>query len=478
MEPFEWSLTDTLQALTARQCSAEDLVATMLARIEQHNPVLRAFLSVSDRALADARESDQRRMSGQPTGLLEGIPIAVKDLFDTDFLSTTYGGVHDPAHRPTRSATVVQRLQAAGAIVIGKTNLHEYAYGTTTENPHYGNCVNPWNRSKIAGGSSGGSSVALVAGLCTAAIGTDTGGSIRIPAALTGHVGLKPTFGLVPTTGVLPLAPTLDHIGPMTRSVADAALLLEVMAGYDPNDRQSVRIPPSTYLSAANVDSSAAEGRPIRVGVPKRFFFEKCHASVLQTVTDALRKVENARRDLAFMEVEVPDIEEVPDLQSAIIGSEARAIHDRNLRSHPEQYGDDVRTRLLQADAIPGFAYVQAIDFRRRFQKVLQALWKDVDVLVTPTTPLTATDVGQRKAHIRTLEVGIRGHLTRYTNPWNLSGLPAITIPCGLCPDELPAGIQLIGPAWGERKLIAIAQKFEAVLPWRSVAPDYREVQQ
>ncbi|MDQ0190856.1 amidase [Alicyclobacillus cycloheptanicus] len=467
VEPYEWTIVETLRALERRICSAEELTRLLLSRIEQANPVLHAFLAVSERAIEDARVIDERRRAGAPVGPLGGVPVAIKDLMDTDFAPTTYGGLHRRDVLPAASAAVVRRLQRAGAIIIGKTNLHEYAYGTTSENPHYGNCVNPWNRAKITGGSSGGSAAAIAAGLCTAAVGTDTGGSIRIPAALTGHVGLKPTHGLVPASGVFPLAPSLDHVGPMTRTVQDAALMLNVMAGYDPRDPHALRAPVPSY-------ESGVLAQPVRIGVPKRFFFDKCQAGVLQTVTEALRRVERDCPAFSFEEVVVPYIEEVPEAQNAVIGSEARAVHADWLRDQPALYGEDVRQRLEAADAIPGYQYVQALEVRRRFRSAVERLLSEVDVLVTPTTPLAATDIGQAKTHIRTLEVTVRSHLTRYTNPWNLSGLPAVTIPCGLTVDQLPVGLQLIGPARAERKLLAVARRFEEVLPWRSIAPDFR----
>lgn len=465
LEPYAWSLTQTRQALSERTISAEELVSQMLARIEQYNPSLRAFLAVSELALESARAEDTKLAAGAAVGPLSGIPVAVKDLFDTDFLPTTYGTVDIRPDVPQTTAQAVLRLQGAGAIVIGKTNLHEFAYGTTSENPHYGSVVNPWNRSKITGGSSGGSSAAIAAGLCTAALGTDTGGSVRIPASLTGHVGLKPSYGRIPTTGVYPLATSLDHVGPMTRTVADAALLFAVLC-----------TPAGQALTSCTKSSSdpSSAGRPIRVGVPKRFFYDKCHPSVHQTVLDALRKVEQAYPQMVFEEVEVPGIDEVPDAQNAILASEARAVHEERLLTKPGSYGEDVRKRLEAGDTIRGWQYVRAQQQRNEFRSAATMLLHRVDVLVTPTTPLTATDIGQAKAHIRTLEVGVRSHLTRFTSPWNLSGLPALTLPCGLSPDGMPVGLQLVAAPNHDEQLLRIASRFEEVLQWHSVAPEFR----
>ncbi len=460
-----WSIEQTLAALSDKTCSTEELIRTTFDRIQTLNPKLKAFISVNpDYALAKAREVDSRRSAKLPLGPLAGVPIAVKDLYDTDFAPTTYGGLHYQHHRPSASAEAVRRLEQAGAIVVGKTNLHEYAYGTTSENPHYGTVLNPWNRAKIAGGSSGGSSAAVVAGMCTAAIGTDTGGSVRIPAALTGHVGLKPTFGLISSAGVFPLAPTLDCVGPMTKTVADAALMLDVMAGYDPKDPHSVRVPVRKYQVSAFTGTA-------KVGVAKHFFFDRCHASVLQVVQSALSQLEADPR-FNLDEVSVAGIDRVPEHQSAIITSEAFVVHQKLFQEQPHLYGPDVRERLAGANSVKGYEYIAADAFRRQFQKNLQALFAEYDVIITPTTPLTATDVGQTKAHIRAHEVFVRGHLNRYTNPWNFSGLPAITIPCGLSAEGLPVGLQLISWKFSEQKLLTIAKAVEEVISWEAAVPD------
>lgn len=467
MQTHQWSLEQAIKALDARLCSAEELTQATLQRIQKYNPGLRAFLAVSEHAMAAARRADERRAAADGAGvpLLTGVPVAIKDLLDTADLPTTYGGRHFQGHTPSRSASVVRRLEEAGAIIIGKTNLHEYAFGTTTENPHYGNTVNPWNRSKIAGGSSGGSSAALVAGLCFAAIGTDTGGSIRIPAALTGHVGFKPTYGLVSKTGVFPLAASLDHVGPMTRTVADAAILLNLLAGYDPEDSGAVQQPVRDY-------TRRLQATPLRIGVPRSFFFDKCHVNVLQVVQQALLDLERSGHQL--IEVDVPLIDEVPDAQTVVINSEAFAVHATQFRNNPAAYGEDVRRRLEGAAEVRGHQYVKAMAFRKTFRLGLDRLFQQIDVLATPTTPLVATDVGQLKAHIRAQEVNVRAHLTRYTNPWNLSGLPALSIPCGLSQDGLPVGLQLVGPWFGDAKLLDVGRRLEERIGWNAVAPDYR----
>lgn len=465
MTPHLWSMEQAIQALKSNTCSAEELVQYFLQRIAKYDAGLHAFITTSQAAVEQARQVDEKRAKGLPLGPLAGIPIAVKDLFDTAKLRTTYGGKHYANHVPTSTATAITRLEDAGAIVIGKTNLHEYAYGTTTENPHYGNTTNPWNRHKISGGSSGGSSVALTSGLCLAAVGSDTGGSIRIPAALAGHVGLKPTYGRVSRYGVFPLAPSLDHVGPMAKTVRDAALLLTTMAGPDPRDPTAVSILGRRY-------AFTPQARPVRVGVPRNFFYDRCQPAVLQGVQNALQRLQGT----AFIleEVEIPCMQEAPEAQNVIIASEALHIHANMLRDEPTLYGDDVRRRLEASSQITGNQYVWASEFRQYFCQQLMDVFKQVDVLITPTTPLPATDLGQWKTHIRTLDVNIRGHLTRYTSPWNLSGLPAISIPCGLTPDGLPIGLQVVGWRFTESKLLNIAKQIEDTLVWDPIAPDYQ----
>lgn len=465
MNISHWTITQTLEALSAKQISAEELVRTYLDRIARHNSKLHTYITVSETAIAEARAVDERRARAPETlGPLAGVPISVKDLFDTPSLPTTYGSRHYANHRPAQAATVVQRLLDAGAILLGKTNLHEYAYGTTNENPHYGNAVNPWNRGKITGGSSGGSAASIAAGLAVASLGTDTGGSIRIPAALCGIVGLKPTFGRVSKAGVFPLAHSLDHVGPMTRTVRDAAILLELLAGADSRD-------PDSALRAVDAYTTWKAPRPIRVGIPRQFFFDKCHAGVLQTTQAAMRVLET--NAVAAIDVDIPCMDEAPDAQAVIISAEALAVHEATLASQPELYGADVRSRLEQSRDIRAAEYVRAMRFRQQFRTALAPLFDEVDVILTPTTPVLATDVGQTKAHIGAQEVPVRGYLTRYTNPWNLSGLPAISIPCGLH-GGLPVGLQLVGPAFGERKLLAIANEIARIFNWDATAPDYR----
>ncbi len=462
-----WSLRRVAKAVRDNEISAVTLTHYFLKRIDQWNPSLNAFITVSNDVLEQAAAIDELRDSGKDPGPLAGVPIAIKDLLDTRGIQTTYGGRHH-VHVPESSATAVTRLQQAGAIIIGKTNLHEYAYGTTTENPHYGTARNPWNLNKISGGSSGGNGVALAAGLCLGAVGTDTGGSIRIPAALCGNVGLKPTYGLVSKRGVFPLAPSLDHVGPMAKSVVDVETLLSVMAGYDILDPDSYQSPGRKYPSPLR--------QAIRIGLPRQYFYDRCHPNLIQGVQTAIQSLrEHLDSQLAqWSELDLPFLSDVPEAQRVIIASEARTVHNPWLKTHPELYGEEVQARLLESDAIRGDQYVWACQVKRDFTTAMERVFEQVDVLLTPTTPIPATNIGQIKTHVRTHEVSVRGHLTRNTHPWNLTGLPALTIPCGFTSDGLPVGLQITGSRFSEPKLLAIGKLFEQILTEPVLAPAYR----
>lgn len=467
MTPHHFTIEQTGRALRSKEISATELIHYFLQRITKMNAILNAFISVNEEtALDQAKQLDERIASGCVLAPLAGVPLAIKDLFDVEGMPSTYGGRHFVNHLPATTATSVRRLLAAGAIVIGKTNLHEYAYGTTTENPHFGNTRNPWNRAKIPGGSSGGTSVSIVSGCAIAGLGTDTGGSVRIPAALTGHVGLKPTFGAISKYGVFPLADSLDHVGPMTKTVHDSALLFEAMVGYDPLDKTSVRTPMRA--------TSAPLAKPlqdIRLGVPRQFFFDKCHANVTQVIHQALQQLERA--GVTLIEIDIPGITDVPEAQNVLISCEAADVH-RELLNHPEAYGTDVLRRLELGQSVPGHELIRVMRFQKEFRQGVAELFQgDIDALVTPTTPITATDIGQSKAHIKAIEVNVRGHLTRYTNPWNFSGLPAISLPCGLAADGLPVGLQLVGSAFSEPTLLQTAAAIEQCFEWNPIAPQY-----
>lgn len=459
------SLT-VLQALTLlerREISAEELTTKYLRQSHQYNPTLHAYIHIDEAALVRAREIDRRRATGESLGRLAGVPIAMKDLIDTKLLPTTYGGRHYKNHYPQHSAFVVERLEAEGAIIIGKTNLHEYAYGVTNENPHFGTARNPWNPKHVTGGSSGGNSSALMAGLAVGAVGTDTGGSIRIPAALCGHVGLKPTYGRVSRSGVFPLSPTLDHVGPMTKTARDAALFLDVMAGHDRADDSSSTRPVPALTDLGSLGE-------IRIGVPSNFFFETCNPEISAAIQKRIDELPGPKKVIPIF---IPMMDELPQMQNIIISSEARHVHEELLHTEEELYGEDVLSRLKLADDVRGYEYVQALDYRKRFIQQMTDVFLNVDVIITPTTPIFAPTIGQSTITIEGEELPVRPQLTRYTNPWNFSGLPAITIPCGVGENGLPIGMQIVACQFGEAKLLQVAYAFEDMFQFPTIAPRY-----
>jgi aspartyl-tRNA(Asn)/glutamyl-tRNA(Gln) amidotransferase subunit A len=441
-----------------RSVSPVELTRTMLVRIEQLDPKLNSFLTVTaDAALAEAQQAEAAARLGGTLGPLHGVPLALKDLFDTAGVRTT-GGARILADRvPVQDATVVARLRAAGAILLGKLNMHEFAYGVTTNNPHFGTCRNPWDTGRIPGGSSGGSGAAVAAGLCYGSLGSDTGGSIRIPSSLCGIVGLKPTYGRVSRAGVLPLSWSLDHAGPMVRSVTDAALVLGVIAGHDPADPASAAVPVPDY--GARLEDGV---RGLRVGLPRRYFFEGADAEVLaavEAVADALRAEGATVRD-----VDIPNLELAGQAFAPIISAEAAAYHQRNLRERPEDYGDDVRLRLTQGTLYSAVQYVNAQRIRRRVVDGFLSALSDVDVLLTPTMPVTAPE-------INATVVATPNPLTRCTFPVNVSGLPALTVPCGFDGNGLPIGAQLIGRPFDEATVLRAGRAYERVTDWHTRRP-------
>ncbi len=453
-------LTELSARLGARDITSEEVVGGYLNRIKAYDGMLNSYITVcAEEALDAARAADRKRATNPGTRRLHGVPLAIKDLIATKGVRTTAGSRVLAQDIPAQDATVWRRLAQEGAILLGKLNLHEFAYGTTTENHHYGPAHNPWNVSRIAGGSSGGSAAAVAADLTPASIGTDTGGSIRIPAACTGTVGLKPTYGLISKAGVAPLAYTLDHVGPMTRSVRDAALLLQILAGVDEADPTTRKDPKGDY--AALIGASVTG---LRIGFDERFFLQSVAAEVALRTDEAVSVLREA--GAVIKAVELPLIDEVAQNQNVIISSEALAVHDQWLREHAQIYGDDVRERLEAGRAYSGMDYARAHEFRLRFTHGMAKVFTEVDAILSPTIPFVATGIGEKHVQLGGKQHQVRPTLTRFTHPFNLAGLPALSMPCGLSRDGLPIGIQLIGPWFGEAPLLQLGAVLEAAWPF------------
>jgi aspartyl-tRNA(Asn)/glutamyl-tRNA(Gln) amidotransferase subunit A len=434
----------------------------MLSRIERLNPKLNAYLTVTtELALAQAKKAEAElfkargRKDLRDRGPLHGIPISLKDNIYTKNVRTTAGSTVLKDFVPQHDAKIVTQLYEAGAVLLGKTNLHEFAYGVTTNNPHFGPARNPWDLSRIPGGSSGGSAAAVAAGLCYGSIGSDTGGSIRIPAALCGIAGIKPTFGRVSVDGVIPLSPRLDCAGPMARSVADTAQLLDPIF---------VRGQGEPLPSKA---TKAKALRGFRVGVPKEFFLKIISEEVQQTFQQALRVLR--KLGAALPEVSIPLLHETEDAGNQIAWAEATHYHQQAgwFPVHSAEYGEDVRTRLELGAKVPATAYLRALEIRESFIGGFHATMADakLDALVVPTTPIPAPRIGEETTAISGDNHPTRALLLRNNRPANLAGLPAISVPCGRTPDGLPIGLQLIGAVTDEALLLRIAHAFESAQP-------------
>ncbi len=445
--------------LAARELSPVELTEAVLRRIERLEPRLNAYITVTaESARHAARAAEAAIMAGHHLGPLHGIPVAVKDLYATRGIATTYGSPLFAGWVPEFDAAAVERLKRAGAVLLGKTNLHELAYGTTSANAHYGPVHNPWRQGHHPGGSSGGSAAAVAAGTAFAALGSDTGASIRQPAACTGIVGIKPTFGLVSKFGALPLSWSQDHVGPLTRTVADAALLLQVLAGHDPRDPTSVQRPLPDF-SAGLGDGVA--GR--RLGVPRAFFFEECDPEVAAAVEAALAVLED--QGALVEEILLPDMAALFTIGTLTIAVEGAAYHAADLRERPEQFSPELRAGFELGAFYQAVDYVQAQRLRRQLMEGTSRALAGFDAIVTPTAPVAATPIADSPPRHALLR-------PRNTMPFNVLGLPAISIPCGFTQDGLSIGLQIAGHAFDEVGILRIAAAYEQATDWHRRHPD------
>jgi aspartyl-tRNA(Asn)/glutamyl-tRNA(Gln) amidotransferase subunit A len=458
------SIEEASRLLRWREISPVDLAQAALARIERLNPRVNAFLTVvAEAAMRQARAAERELQRGKPKTPLYGIPIALKDNFYTRGIRTTAGSKILGDFVPKEDSDVAARLASAGAILLGKTNMHEFAYGITSENPHYGPVHNPWALERISGGSSGGSAAAVATGMCFASVGTDTGGSIRVPAALCGIVGLKPTYGLVSAAGTVPLAAGLDHAGPLARSVGDACIVLQAIAGKFP--RGSAR--PDHRALRKN------RPRKIRIGWPREFYFERLDADVRRLVERAaqtLAKALNAR----VAEVPLSGLAGLVESATNVIVAEANYYHESQgyFPARAAEYGDDVRGHLEWGAKLRAVEYMRGVEKKREVEAIFDAALENADVIVAPSSPIPAPRIGDTAVRMAgERETTVRTELLRMTRPTNISGHPSISIPCGFTTAGLPVGLQLIGPKWGEAKLLAIAQAYEDATEWHTRHP-------
>ena len=447
-ELLQQSITVAGASLRAGTISALELTEAALRRIEERNPLLNAYITITaGTAREQARQADTELRTGRDRGPLHGIPIGLKDLFDTAGIRTTAGSSFWRDRVPQEDAEVYRRLRDAGAVLTGKQNTHEWAYGTTTTNPHYGPARNPHDTNRIPGGSSGGSAVAVADGQCFAALGSDTGGSIRGPASLCGIVGLKPTYGRVSRRGVVPLAWSADHVGPLTRTVRDCALLMNVISGHDPRDPGSAAV--STPDFGAGLEAGVER---LRLAVLRGPQMERAEPVVQREVLAAASALE--RQGATLTEVSAPLLAEAETISSLIMGPEPAAFHLERLRSHPEGFGADVRDRLEMGAIQTGAEYVLAQQARRALTDQINAWFDTVDAVLLPATARTAPLIGpDASAQMRAYPSPRR--------PFNLSGHPAISVPAGKDAHGLPIGLQIVGRWWDEATVLRVARAWE-----------------
>ncbi len=450
--------------IRSRDISPVEATEAALARAERLDGDYNAFIAIwREDAIRAARDAERDIANGNYRGPLHGVPIALKDIFATRGCTVTNGSQIYAHAMSDYDATVVERLRAAGAIFMGSLNLYQFACGTVM-NPDYGPVRNAWNRDHIAGGSSSGSGTAVAADMCFGSLGTDTGGSIRIPAVLNGIVGLKPTYGRVSRHGVFPLSGSLDHAGPLTKDVRDTALMMNVIAGYDPNDPTTSERPVPDYTTAL-IDEIAG----LRVSLPQSYFFEDLQPSVREAVMQAVEQL--AQLGGVVQEQTLNHLEQAPDVLWDQIAGDAGVVHADHLASHAAILDPDVRQLAERGAQLLATDYIKAQQRREAItQDMLKAL-EQADVLVTPTSPIVSPRLGDDTVDIGGHVVPMRPMLRRLTLPFNLSGLPACTVPCGISPDGLPIGLQIIGKPFDEATVLRVAHAYERVTTWHQQRP-------
>lgn len=460
------SIRELASLIQARKLSPVELTQFCLSRIQDLDIKLHSFITVmDDTALEEAKSAEQAILSGGYKGLLHGIPIGLKDLFYTKGVRTTAGSKILSDFFPDQDAHSVINMKAEGGIILGKLNMHEFAYGGLGTNAFYGTPANPWDTQCLPGGSSSGSGVALIAGLLPAATGSDTGGSIRIPASFCGIVGIKPTYGRVSRHGVIPLSWSLDHPGPMARGVEDCAILLGAMAGYDHKD------PASSMLPVPDYAGELKQGiRGMRVGIPKELFFEEVQDQVKERVEEAINLLK--RLGASIEEVSFPDVHDATAISSGILGAEATAYHLPWMKERPQDYTNQTLVRLESHLPVPATDYIRAQQGRTRFIHRMREIMQTIDVLVTPTVSTTAPRIGESTKIINGREYPTQLILTLLTRVFNCSGSPAISVPCGFTDDGLPVGLQISGREFEESTILRVAYAYEQATEWHTMRPN------
>lgn len=453
-EILGWSLEQVSQLIKNKDISPVELTQAAWQRVEQVNPQLNAFITLlQEESMAEAYKREQEVLEGKWRSPLHGIPIGLKDLIYTEGIRTTMGSGIYQDFIPTFSATVNQKLNNAGAILLGKLNTHEFAYGPSGDVSFFGPVRNPYDLTRITGGSSSGSGAAVATGMCYAALGTDTGGSIRIPSSACGIIGIKPTFGRVSKHGVYPLGYTLDHVGPMTRTVRDNAILLNLLAGYDPKDPYSLEQTAEDFTRHIGMDVKG-----MVIGRPDNFYYEHVGEEIRTAIDVAAQVFE--RLGAKVREVKI-DLSQASWAQLMTVRGESYAVHEDHMTNQLHQYQPEVRTRIEASKATTAYEYVKAQQLRLDIRRSFVEAFKQVDVLLAPTLPILPPYIGQRESIIDGFEEPTFASLLRLNGPANLTGLPSLSMPCGFSKDGLPIGMQLIAKPLDEATIYRLAAAYE-----------------
>ncbi len=456
----ELSLTKASELLRDKTISPVDLTQACIDRIQAFDKTINAFITIAaESALQQARAAEREIANNRYRGPLHGIPIALKDLIDTAGLRTTAASALFQDRVPAEDAAIVRRLKVEGAVLLGKTNLHEFAYGGSGVVSFYGATRNPWSREYITGGSSSGSAAAVAAGMCFAAIGTDTAGSIRLPAACCAVVGMKPSYGLVSARGVIPLSWSYDHVGPLTRNVADAALVLQAIAGFDHGDLTSREYPERDYTEELEGETHA-----LKIGVVRPYFFEELAPDVAAAINNALQVLET-------IVYEISDASLPVDTDRTVQAAESYAYHEQFMREHADLYQPETLRRLQRGENISAREYILKRNELEVLRNGAKDLFSDFDLLVTPTVPVGAPSLAELQARpeeLRNRELV----LLRNTRPFNVLGLPTISVPCGATNTGLPVGLQISGAPGDDARVLQLAHAYEQATEWHKYICD------
>ena len=460
------SISDAAGLIQSRQLSPMELTRAHIDRVERTDSTLNAFITLlSEEAVERAKTAEEEIANGEYRGALHGIPIGLKDLYFTKGIRTTVGTKILRDFVPDYDATVTEKFAHAGAILLGKLQMHEFALGATSVNPHDGPARNPWNPDRITGGSSGGSGAAVAGGQCMAALGSDTGGSIRIPGGLCGIVGLKPTFGRVSRHGVYPLSWSLDTVGPMTRTVRDSAIVLNAIAGYDPRDPSSSNVPTEDF--ADGIEDGIAG---LRIGIPDDFFYDVISPEVAEAVCRAAGVLSELGAEVE--RCSIPALNHALGISSAILVTEAAETLFDKLRDRPEDIGADVRARLRLGAVTPAVDYIKAQRARSAYNAQLDEAMQKYDLLLAPSVAVGATGIDQEFVEVAGNQENALSLMSRLTRPFNLTGQPTISVPCGFTEEGMPIGMQLAGRQWHETTVLRAAHAYEQAMEWHTRRPN------